>query len=156
MMRAIFFLGALVVFAGTVANAAPAAKNADFDTQCAFCHQAGGVGLPGQFPRLAGRVNEIARDPKGRSFLVQVMLYGMSGPIAVDNKPISGFMTPFASLSDASISGVLNYLVAQKATGANAKPFTAGEVATVRASPKMTGSQVHARRTDLVAAKIIP
>ena len=79
------------------AGAAAADGAAVFDNNCAFCHQAGGVGVPGQFPRLAGRVGAIAAKPEGKTFLPQVLLNGMSGRITVDGEQILGIMPAFDS-----------------------------------------------------------
>src|SRR5258708_37870794 len=50
-----------------------------FTQNCLMCHQAGAVGLPGQFPRLAGRIAAISSQPKGRAYLIDVLTYGMAG-----------------------------------------------------------------------------
>ena len=81
-----------------------------FDNNCAVCHQAGGVGVPGQFPRLAGRAGAIAAKPEGKAFLPQVLLNGMSGRITVDGEQILGVMPAFDSLSDDDIAAVLTYI----------------------------------------------
>ena len=65
-MRRVILAAAIVA---ATAGAAQADGAAVFDTSCAFCHQAGGVGVPGQFPRLAGRVGAIAAKPEGKAFL---------------------------------------------------------------------------------------
>lgn len=157
-MRLSFAVLALALGLAASVQAAPAKTltNADFDAQCALCHQAGGAGLPGQFPRLAGRVNVIAGAPEGRNYMVQVILNGLSGQLIVDDKPLSGFMTPFGSLTDVQIADILNYLAAQKPEGAKAKPFTAGEVAKLRAGPAIKGAQLQAKRAELVTAKVVP
>ena len=50
--------GLLAVSALALAdNAEP---NRIYDTNCALCHQKAGIGMKGQFPRLAGRAGEIA------------------------------------------------------------------------------------------------
>ena len=56
------------VLAAALLAATPAFADgaAVFDANCAFCHQGGGVGVPGQFPRLAGRAGAIAAKPNIR------------------------------------------------------------------------------------------
>ena len=137
--------------------AATAAAQADgaqvFDNSCAFCHQSGGVGVPGQFPRLAGRVGAIAATPEGRAFLPKVLLNGMSGQITVDDQPILGIMPAFDSLSDDDIAAVLTYL-----SGLDHAPitFTADEIKKARGEPKMSPTDVAAARDALAAKKIVP
>ena len=53
------WLLALAVGAG-LATPAAAEPKAAFVARCAMCHQAGGEGLSGQFPRLATRAAVIA------------------------------------------------------------------------------------------------
>lgn len=132
---------------------ASADGQAVFDNSCAFCHQAGGVGVPGQFPRLAGRVGAIAAQPEGKAFLSRVLLNGMSGRVTVDDQPILGIMPAFDSLSDDDIASVLSYL-----SGLDHAPvaFTAGDIKAARAEPRLSPTDVAAQRTDLAAKKIVP
>lgn len=138
-------------FLAATAGGAYADGAAVFDASCAFCHQAGGVGVPGQFPRLAGRVGAIAAKPEGKKFLPQVVLNGMSGRITVDGEQILGIMPALASLSDEDIASVLSYL-----TGLDhaAVPFTADEIKAIRAQP--APADMMAERARLSAAKIVP
>jgi mono/diheme cytochrome c family protein len=124
-----------------------------YDTHCAFCHQAGGVGVPGQFPRLSGRVGAIASKPEGKAFLSRVLLNGMSGRITADGEPILGVMPPFESLSDDDIAAVLTYL-----SGLDHAPvgFTAREVGEARAQPRLSPGEIIAQRTALSDRKIVP
>jgi mono/diheme cytochrome c family protein len=124
-----------------------------FDASCAFCHQAGGVGVPGQFPRLAGRVGAIASNPDGRAFLSKVLLNGMSGRIVADGEPVLGIMPPFDTLSDDDIAAVLSYL-----SGLDHAPvtFTAREIGEARAQPKLSPAEIMAQRAALSDKKIVP
>jgi mono/diheme cytochrome c family protein len=141
-------LAAAIVAA--TAGAVRADGAAVFDTSCAFCHQAGGVGVPGQFPRLAGRVGAIAVKPDGKIFLTKVLLEGMSGRITVDGEPILGIMPAFDTLSDDDLAAVLGYL-----SGLDHAPvsFTADEIKAVRAQGP---TDMAAERARLNAAKIVP
>jgi len=132
---------------------ASADGQAVFDNSCAFCHQAGGVGVPGQFPRLAGRVGVIAATPEGRAFLPKILLNGMSGRVTVDDQPVLGIMPAFDSLSDDDIAQVLTYL-----SGLDHAPvaFTADEIKKARGEPKMSPTDVAAAREQLAAKKIVP
>jgi mono/diheme cytochrome c family protein len=144
-----------VVAAALLAAAGPALADgaAVFDNSCAFCHQAGGVGVPGQFPRLAGRAGAIAAKPEGRAFLPGVLLNGMSGRVVVDDEPILGIMPAFDTLSDDDIAAVLTYI-----TGLDHAPalYTAAEIAAVRAQPRQSPGDVAALHAQLAAKKIVP
>ena len=124
-----------------------------FESNCAFCHQAGGVGVPGQFPRLAGRIGAIAANPQGKKFLPQVLLGGMSGRISVDGEQVLGIMPAFDTLSDDDIAALLTHL-----TGLDhaAVPYTADEIKQVRDQMKSAPIDVMAQRAALAAAKAIP
>jgi mono/diheme cytochrome c family protein len=128
-----------------------------FMQNCLMCHQSGGTGLAGQFPRLAGRVGAIAAVPKARPWLVQVLTYGMSGNITVDGQPIMGMMPAFAQIPDADVAALLNYLTTLgKAPRKPPAPFSAEEVQAVRAGPAISAIDVHAARATLGIAKIAP
>jgi mono/diheme cytochrome c family protein len=144
-------LAALFVAAAT--DMASADGQAVFDNSCAFCHQAGGVGVPGQFPRLAGRVGVVAAMPAGKAFLPKILLNGMSGRVTVDEQPILGIMPAFDSLSDDDLASVLTYL-----SGLDHAPvtFTADEIKQARGEPKLSPTDVAAAREDLAAKKIVP
>jgi|KBSSwiStaDraftv2_1062776.scaffolds.fasta_scaffold104696_1 mono/diheme cytochrome c family protein len=125
-----------------------------YRTNCQMCHQATGKGVPGQFPRLAGRVDKIAASPDGRNYLIAALLFGQIGKIMVDGKPVMGFMAPFARLTDRDIAGTLNYLVALGPT--KAKAFTPADIAVVRNGPKLNPTKVHEMREALASAGKIP
>lgn len=117
-----------------------------YDANCKMCHQTNGAGLANQFPRLSGRAADMARTPEGRSYLVEVALYGMTGRIDVDDKPLSGVMPGFARLDDATLAAILNQVTGFG--GGKAKAFTPAEVKAGRAT-KLTTAQVRARREAL-------
>jgi len=136
-----------------MANAAWADGAQVFDTSCAFCHQSGGVGVSGQFPRLAGRVGEIASKPEGKKFLPQILLNGMSGRISVDGEQILGIMPGFDSMSDEDMAAVLTYL-----TGLDHAPvaYSADDIKTARAQSRLAPGEIAAQRADLAEKKIVP
>lgn len=145
------FLVALFLVAHT--DLASADGQAVFNTNCALCHQEGGVGVAGQFPRLAGRVGVIATNSEGRKFLPRLLLNGMSGRVIVDGQQILGIMPNFDALSDADIAAVLTYL-----SGLNHTPvvFTAAEVKHARGQPKRSPTDMASERSRLAAKKIVP
>ena len=141
---------AAAVLAATPAFADGAAV---FDANCAFCHQGGGVGVPGQFPRLAGRAGAIAAKPAGKAFLPNVVLNGISGRIMVDGEQLLGIMPALDTLSDDDIAAVLTYV-----TGLDHKPvaYTAAEIKAARAQPRVSPTEMAAQHVALAARKIVP
>ncbi len=151
-MRAAALLLALAAPAPLLAQAAPMAYTAN----CQMCHRADGSGLPGQFPRIAGRAGTIASKPAGRAYLVDVLLNGMAGKMVVDGKPIMGVMPPFARLSDADIAAALTYVTKLPGGKGKVAPYTAAEIKAARAAPKKTSTQMKAVREQLAADGTIP
>jgi mono/diheme cytochrome c family protein len=145
-------LVALLALCGLVSASAGAAGNPVYDANCALCHQVGATGLPGQFPRLAGRVQRIAADPEGRRYLVTVVLNGMAGRLTVDGTDVVGVMPSFAALPDADIAAVLSYLV-QPGARAAIKP---ADVAAARAAGSVPPTQVLSQRAVLAGRGLIP
>ena len=156
-MRAALLLWGLLGLAGASAQAAAAEGAAVFLQNCLMCHQSGGAGLAGQFPRLAGRVAAISAKPAARGYLVQVVSYGMSGNITVDGKAIMGMMPGFAQIPDADVASLLNYLTTLgKQPRKPPAPFSAEEVQAFRSGPSHSATEVHALRESLGIAKIAP
>ena len=118
-----------------------------FAKNCLMCHQSGAAGLPGQFPRLAGRVGPLAGKPEGRAYLIDVLTYGMAGSITVDQQPIIGVMPSFQLLSDEDVAALLTYL--RDLGGPEGSAFSAGEVAEGRAKPHKSPSEVLRERKAL-------
>ncbi|MBA2588664.1 MAG: cytochrome c [Alphaproteobacteria bacterium] len=149
-MRHVLLAAALLAAASVPALADGAAV---FDANCAFCHQAGGVGVPGQFPRLAGRAGAMAAKPAGKAFLPKVVLNGISGRIMVDGEQILGIMPALDTLSDEDIAAVLTYI-----TGLDHQPvkYTAAEIKAARAQPKVAPTDMAAQHAALAAKKIVP
>ncbi|MEW6704080.1 MAG: cytochrome c [Pseudomonadota bacterium] len=119
--------------AAELQGAAPAAAGAAADgaavyaARCAACHQAGGSGLPGVFPPLAGSEWVLGKP----STLVALVLHGASGPLTVRGRTYDGAMPGFgAQLPDAELAAVLTHLRSQ--WGHSAEPVTADMVAEVR------------------------
>jgi mono/diheme cytochrome c family protein len=154
-------LGIRLVALAAIAAAATPAHAADgavvFSQNCLMCHQSGGAGLAGQFPRLAGRAALIGGKPKSRGYLIDLLTYGMTGTITVDGQDIIGLMPPFAQLSDEDVAAVLNYV---QSLGEQPKrapaPFTAEEVRAGRGKPAKTPAEVHAERQSLGLDKQVP
>lgn len=114
-MRPGHLVTVLALLAGLLLPAPASAQEADgeaaYGKACASCHQAGGTGVPGAFPPLAG--NENAADP---SYVIDVIRNGKQGEITVNGEIYNGVMPPVTGLSDAEIEAVAAY-VAGLATG---------------------------------------
>lgn len=131
-----------------------AAHSAVFDNNCAMCHQLGAAGVPGQFPRLAGRAAKIAATAAGRNYLERVVLCGMIGRVTVDGSSIVGGMMPsFASLSDQDLTDALDYIVSLDDSGKldwKGPVFKAADIAQARADKALSPSEVHQLRAAAV------
>lgn len=127
-----------------------AGGKATFDGKCVVCHQAGGKGMDGLAPPLVEYPGKYAASDEGRKHLGTTLLYGMFGPIKVKEKNYNFKMPSFASLSDAEIADVLNYVVFDlNAAHGDAKPFDAAQIQALRANP-VDGSAVHRQRESVV------
>lgn len=126
-----------------------------YDANCALCHQKAGVGLPGQFPRLAGRVGEISTTAAGRRYLTEVVLFGMAGKLEIDGTSIIGVMPSFAALSDDDIASALNYVIGldgpSKRKGKRVS-ILAEDIKGARAGEQLSPTQVRSRRDAAVVA----
>lgn len=154
-MRKLSVLASVAVFAALSAHAEDGA--ALFNQSCAMCHQSGATGLPGAFPRLAGRVSVISSKPEGRVYLIDVLTYGLSMPIKVDGQDIMGLMPPFPQLPAESVAAILSYV--QTLGTAPPKPpvpFTAEEVTAERGKTGKTSASLPAERQALEKLKVLP
>lgn len=125
-----------------------------FNENCVGCHQVGGTGVPGEYPRLAGRTDVIAANAKGRAFLTRLMVTGMHGDITVDGRRILGIMPDFADLKDGELAAILNYVVGLE--GGKATPFRPQEVTKSRLASRSTPEQLAEIRNHLSGARVIP
>jgi mono/diheme cytochrome c family protein len=145
-----------VMFASTPAAAGDGA--ALFAQNCELCHQAGAKGLPGQFPRLAGRVAAISRRAEGRIYLADILTYGLSGTVKVDDQEITGVMPPFAVLPNDVVADILVYVQSlgeASAKGGVTRPFTEQEIGAARAQTGKSMDDVASERRALQHLKII-
>lgn len=136
MKRAALKLG-IALAALALAGPSRAADGAAVYSQvCSACHQPAGVGAPGLAPPLVGSLGARATKEAGRRYLAQVVVHGLSGRIVVDGTPYNGVMPGQGHLSDEDLAATLTHLVRDlpgNAT-AGAAPFTAAEIAAVRAA----------------------
>lgn len=98
-----------------------------FDTTCIACHQANGLGVPGQYPPLVA--SEWVTGSEER--IIRIVLHGLNGPITVEGKEYNNVMAPLGSLKDDQIANVISYV---RASWGNTAPEVSPEtVARVRA-----------------------
>ncbi len=101
---------------------------------CFSCHQPTGLGLPGQFPPLAG--SDWVLGDKER--LIKISINGLMGEIEVNGVKYNNVMAPPGippgSLTDSQIADVLTYI--RNEWGNSASAVSASEVAVVRAATK--------------------
>jgi mono/diheme cytochrome c family protein len=91
------------------APAAPGAAvdgKALFAAQCAACHQATGLGLPGVFPPLDGS-EWVQGEPR---VLANILLHGITGEITVKGAKFQGAMPSFQQLSDDELAGIASFI----------------------------------------------
>jgi mono/diheme cytochrome c family protein len=157
LFRRLVLSAALLAGPCVTAAASGATHSAVFDANCSFCHQLGGAGVPGQFPRLAGRAGQIAATAAGRRYLEHVVLFGMMGTITVDGSPIIGGVMPsFASLSDQDLADALNYIISLDASGKlhwRGTVIRPAQIASVRAGKAWSPMQVHQLRATVLGKK---
>ncbi|AEC20684.1 cbb3-type cytochrome c oxidase subunit III [Pusillimonas sp. T7-7] len=98
-----------------------------YAAQCVACHQAGGQGLPGVFPPLAG-----SEWVTGKAALtVQIVLHGVAGELTVKGTQYNGMMPMFKDkLDDAQLAAVVSYI--RSNFGNSAEPVDAATVAAER------------------------
>jgi len=99
-----------------------------FAARCAACHQAGGTGLPGVFPPLAGSEWVNGKD----STLAALVLNGVTGTLTVKGQTYNGTMPAFKEqLGDAEFAALLTHIREQ--WGNSAGPVMQEVVAKARA-----------------------
>ncbi len=109
------------------------AGEAVYTTNCASCHQATGQGITGAFPPLVDHVPVLYNAD--RSYLINLLLYGLQGEIQVLGETYNGVMPAWQQLSDDDIANVLNYVTNTWGNAdalQNFQPYEAGEIASAR------------------------
>jgi len=99
-----------------------------FAANCQTCHQANGLGVPGQYPPLAG--SEFTTGGSRRPGMI--VLKGLQGPVTVKGQKFgSAVMQPWdKTLTDQKIADVLTY--ERSDWGNSASPVTAEQIAALR------------------------
>jgi mono/diheme cytochrome c family protein len=153
--RCVTAAGAAAILLAAAASAQAQSADAGagiYAANCAACHQAGGTGLAGAFPPLAGHVPDILKPADGRTYIGKVLLFGLEGAITVNGGDYAGAMPSWQGLSDNDIAAVLNYVSTAwdngKSLPAGFKPFTADEIKALR-TPELTSAAVYALRAGI-------
>jgi len=118
---------------------------------CAGCHGPAGLGIAGIFPQVAGHLGDLSMVEGGRSYVANMMLYGLQGPISVRGSNYNGLMPGWASLSDVDIADVLNYIVIgfdSDPAPDDFAPYSATEIAAERGQ-NLSAAAVLERRNAL-------
>lgn len=116
---------------------------------CQACHQANGEGIPGTYPFISGPIKNLSSFDVGREFVIATTLFGLQGELMQRGYTYNSVMPGYGQMmSDEEVATLLNWIVEQtswqrrNATTQTAQPFTAEEVAKVRAL-NLTPDQVH-------------
>jgi mono/diheme cytochrome c family protein len=106
-----------------------------FTQNCAVCHQQTGLGVPGQFPPLAGSEWVLSQDWHGDNHIVKIVLHGFQGQVSVKGQQFNNVMAPWGKvLKDDQIAAVLTYI--RNEWGNKAPPVTKDFVAKIREQTK--------------------
>jgi mono/diheme cytochrome c family protein len=128
---------------GPVAFEPDAAKGEKlFIANCAACHQATGLGVPGAFPPLAKSAWVAGSEER----IIKAILAGLAGEIEVNGVKYNGNMPNIgAGLKDAQIAHIATYV--RQAWGNTAEPVMDTKVAEVR---KAIGNRAQYNPADLL------
>ena len=132
-----------------VVGGAPAAFEPDvakgeqlFLANCAACHQATGLGVPGAFPPLAKSAWVAGSEER----VIKAILAGLAGEIEVNGVKYNGNMPNIgAGLKDAQVAHIATYV--RQAWGNTAEPVMDTKVAEVR---KAIGNRAQYNPADLL------
>lgn len=118
-----------------------------FNAQCAACHQATGLGLPGVFPPLDGS-HFVNNKP---IVIANILLHGITGEIKVGDTTYKGTMPSFAHLSDAEIAAVASYV--RSAWSNKSEPLGADLVAQERGAKRRSAPFENGEQIEALAAQ---
>ena len=84
------------------------ADKANYEMNCAACHQADGKGLTGAFPPLAGSDWIKGKTP---AEIASSVLTGIQGEMVVNGETYNNIMPAQSHISDADIAGIITYVL---------------------------------------------
>ncbi len=127
-----------------------------YATVCGTCHQPNGQGVPATFPPLTRHPSAVLARQGGRDYLIRLVLYGISGQIAVDGKSYQGAMPPWGgTLTNEQVAAALDYVLDSwdntGALPADFRPILPEEIAAARGTA-MTQAEVYALREATMPA----
>lgn len=117
-----------------------------YSANCAACHQASGLGLPGIFPPLDGS-EWVTADER---VVASILLYGINGQLTVKGVAYTGSMPSFGQLSDSELAAVASHIRSawsNKATPLNAEHFEKVRKAATRTTPFTGDDELKALRS---------
>ncbi|MDF1656445.1 MAG: cytochrome c [Verrucomicrobiales bacterium] len=127
---------------------------------CIACHQASGLGIPGQFPPLVGS----EWVDQGTARLGAIMIHGINGPFKVAGQTYNQLMPAWNNLSDEKIAQVVTYIrrefgslqegddgvvtiemikAAREQFGSHSGPYTESELLAIPADENLPGSKLN-------------
>jgi len=77
---------------------------------CASCHLPEGTGQEERFPALAGHIPHLANADGGREYLMNVVMWGLSGEITVLGETFDRSMPARFTLANDELAAILNYI----------------------------------------------
>ena len=105
------------------------------------------------YPPIAHTIGAYVRLPQGRTFLVNLLLFGMNGEVKSRGAVYEGFMPPAADMSDSDLAEAINYILETLNAAEiprDFKRFTPAEFKGARAN-RLTASDVYLEREKLIA-----
>lgn len=117
-----FIFSAFVNHAGSAVQTQQLTGSQLYTKYCMTCHQADGKGVRGMFPPLSGNP-KVTGEPAD---IIRIVLFGLEGPITVNERDYNQPMPPQNYLSDTQIADILTYV--RSSWDNKASAVTAGEV----------------------------
>ena len=140
---------------------------------CIACHQASGLGLPGQFPPLVG--SEWVDG--GTKRLGAILLHGINGPFKVAGQSYNQLMPAWNTLNDEKLAQVITYIrrefgslpegddgvvtvemmkAAREEFSGQAVPYTEAELLAIPADEDLPGAKVDLQTGEPAGAEAAP
>lgn len=146
------FAVALMALAPRLAYASPGDDAPPlFQARCVPCHGKQAVGTPGLAPPLAGRL-----PPSASEQVILTLLNGLTGEISVGGEVFDGVMPSFASVADADLAAVANYLIGLDTSGMAGKMVMEADVNAARKITITTAALRERRRSTIPDAAKAP
>ena len=123
---------------------------------CASCHALDGLGTASVMPPLAVHTPLLLQAEGGRGYAIDVILYGLEGPIEVLGDVYDGIQPEQGEIHDEELAGILNYTALAWGNDAlfeDFVPFTAEEVA-ARRGAELSAEEVYALRQTLAVPEV--